>query len=165
MQYKTKMTKRKIYTINIALFLVYTIAGVLSFVFYRRDFSKQDRCRVFSMLKKTAYLGVFVLFFSLGCGVMFLNYVLIICKLTRSRISMRDGTSGTSVKMSKNNVKLTRAIIMTLTAYILLYTPIVSVTCVRTFIVDSLGHILDDIALLFYFSNNLVNRLTRLYII
>ena len=46
---------------------------------------------------------------------------------------------------------------MTLTAYILLYTPIVSVTCVRTIIVDSLGDILEDIALLFYFSNNFVN--------
>ena len=70
---------------------------------------------------------------------------------------MRDGTSGTSVKLSKNNVKLTRATIMTLKAYILLNTPIVSVTCVRTFIVDFPWDILEDVALLFNFSNNLVN--------
>ena len=70
---------------------------------------------------------------------------------------MRDGKSETSVKISQNNVKLTRAIIVTLTAYILLYAPIISVTCARTFIVDFPWDILEDIALLFYFSNNLVN--------
>ena len=83
------MTKRKIHTINVALFLVYTISGVLSFVFCLRDFSKQDRCRVFIMVKKTAYLAVFVLFFSLGSVVMVFNYVIIICKLTRRRISRK----------------------------------------------------------------------------
>ena len=61
------------------------------------------------------------------------------------------------MKIPKNNGKLTRAIIMTLTAYILLYTPIISVTCIRTLIDDSLWDILEDISLLFYFTNNLIN--------
>ena len=116
---------------------------------------------MFSILKKTAYLAMPVLFFSLESIFMFVNYVIIICKLTRSKISVSDATSGTSVKIPRNNVKLTRTIIMTLTAYILFFLPIVTVTSIGTifgaFTVGSLWGILEDIALLFYFSNNLVN--------
>ena len=50
---------------------------------------------------------------------------------------------------------------MTLTAYIVLYTPVIAVTCVGTIFGtlngNSIWDILEDISLLCYFSNNLVN--------
>ena len=155
------MTRRRIHTIYIALCLFYSLNGIITFTLFLRDFSKQDRCSMFSILKKTAYLAMPVLFFSLGSTFMFVNNVIIICKLTRSKISVSDATSGTSVKIPRNNVKLTRTIIMTLTAYILFFLPIVTVTSIwtifGTFTDGSLWGILEDIALLFYFSNNFVN--------
>ena len=155
------MTKRRIHTIYYTLCLFYTLAGSVVFLFYRRDFSKQDRCRLYTVLTKTAYFAVPILFFSTGSVVMFFNYVIIICNLTRSKISMRDATSGTIAKIPKNNVKLTRAIIMTLTAYIVLFIPVIAVTSIGTFFDTFIGNtlfdILEDVSLLFYFSNNFVN--------
>ena len=59
---------------------------------------------------------------------------------------------GTSVKIPRNNVKLTRTIIMTITAYILFFMPIVAVTSIGaifgTFTVGYSWGILEDIALL-----------------
>ena len=74
---------------------------------------------------------------------------------------MRDITSGTNVKMPKNNAKLTRAITMTLTAYIVFYMPVIAMSSIGTFYdtltVGYFWGILQDIALLFYFNNNLIN--------
>ena len=155
------MTKRRIHTIYITLCLFYSVTGAMSFALFLRDFNKVDKCRLFNIVTKTAYLAILVLFFSLGSIFMFLNYIIIICNLTRSKKSMKDIASGTNMKINKNNVKLTRAIIMMLTAYIVFYIPVIVMTSTGTFYdaltVDHLWGILEDIALIFYFSNNLIN--------
>ena len=155
------MTKRRIHTFYFALCPVYTVFATIGTVFFLRDFSKEDRCRLFTILTKTAYLAIPVLLFSLGSAVMLFNYVIIIFNLMRSKKPMRDITIGTNVKIPKNNVKLTRAIIMTLTAYILFYIPVVAVTSIgiifNTFLSNSLRDTLEDVCLLLYFTNNLIN--------
>ena len=131
------------------------------FLFCRRDFSKQDRCRMYTVLTKTAYLAAPIFLFSSGSLLMFFNYVITIYKLSQNSKSIKDGRNTKIEKLPKNNVKLTRAIVMTLTAYILLYTPVIAVTCLGTifgtFNGNSIWDILEDISLLCYFSNNLVN--------
>ena len=161
LQYKTTMTKRRIHTIYITLFLFYSITGTISFALFLRDFDKEDKCRLFNIVTKTAYVGIQVSAFSIGSAVMVFNYVIIIYKLTRSKKSVRDITNGSSIKLSKNNLKLTKAIIMTLTAYILFYIPVVAITSVgtfsETFTNNSLFDIVEDISILLYFTNNLIN--------
>ena len=155
------MAKRRIHVIYITLCLVYTVTASMAFVFGLRDFDKQDRCRLYTVLTKTAYLALPILFFFLGSAVMIFNYVIIIYSLTRKKKSVKDITSDTITHIPRNNVKLTRAIIMALTAYILFYIPVIAVTSIGTlfnaFIGNSLWDILEDISLLCYFSNNLIN--------
>ena len=138
-----------------------SIAGIVAFVFFRRDFSKEDRCRLFTILTKTAYLAIPVLLFALGSAVMIFNYIIIICNLMRSKKLMKDITNVANMKIPKYNVKLTRAIIMTLTAYIVLFLPCIATTAIGTFFNIYIGNflwdILEDISLLFFFTNNLVN--------
>ena len=151
------MTKRRLHVIYIALCFSYTVTGGIAYIFFHRDISKQDRCRTHTVLTKIAYFAP-LLFFSIGSLAMFVNYVIIITKL---RKRMDDSGKINIKKFPRNNVKLTRAIIMTLTAYNLLFIPAVAVTSAAiflgTFIGNYLFDILEDISLLCYFSNNLIN--------
>ena len=137
---------------------MYTLFGAITFLFFVRDFSKKDKCRMYNILTKTAYLAGPVLLFSLGTLAMFINYAIIIYKLTTSRKPMKDTKFE---KHPRNNVKLTRTIIMTLTAYILFFIPVVTLTSIGTYFDtltgNSIWDVLEDISLLSYFSNNLVN--------
>ena len=155
------MTRRRIHVIYFVLCLVFTIPGAIAFLFFVRDFSKKDKCRMYNVLTKTAYLAGPVLLFSLGSVAMFINYAIIIYKLTTSRKPAKDIPNTKLENHPKNNMKLTRAIIMTLTAYILFFIPVVALTSIGTyfdtFTDNSIRNILEDISLLCYFSNNLVN--------
>ena len=135
--------------------------GAMCFALFLRDFNNENRCRSFSIVRKTAYVGILVSAFSIGTAVMVFNYVIIIYKLTRSKKSVRRITNGSGMKLSNNNLKLTKALIMTLTAYNLFYIPVVVITSVGiffdTFTNDSLFDILEDISCLLYFTNNLIN--------
>ena len=155
------MAKRRINAIYLAFFLTYTGTGSTVFLFCRQDFSKQHRCRMYTVLMKTAYFAAPILLFSTGSLLMFFNYVITIYKLSQNSKPIKDGRNTKIEKLPKNNVKLTRAIVMTLTAYIVLYMPVIAVTCVGTIFGTFNGNfiwdILEDISLLCYFSNNLVN--------
>ena len=157
------MTKKRIHVIYAALCLSYTVYEGMIFMFFHRDVSRQDRCRIHTVLTKTGYFAAPFFFFATTSLAMFFNYVVIIYKLRKSSKSMEESGNIKIRKLPRNNVKLTRAIIMTLTAYNLFFIPAVAVTSVgsvlETFIGNSLFEILEDISLLCYFSNNLINPL------
>ena len=136
LQYKTMMTKKRIHVIYAALCLSYTVYGGMVFMFFHRDVRRQDWCRMHTVLTKTGYFAAPFFFFATTSLAMFFNYVIIIYKLRISSKSIENSGNMKIRKLPRNNVKLTRAIIMTLTAYNLLY-----------------------ISLLRYFSNNLINPL------
>ena len=148
------LTKRRIHFIYIALCLVYALIGIAVMIFRRQDFNRNDRCILHTILDKTLYFALPVMLFTTGSVIMFINCTIIIYKLTINGTEMRYFTKTANTNL---NVKLTRAIIMTLTGYVLFYIPLVVITCVRIFIQDSKLYALEDVGLLFYFSNNLVN--------
>ena len=137
---------------------MYTIVAVFTSIFLRRDFKRQESCILSSVLS-LAGCAVPVTFFTLGSLVMFCNCVIIIRSLAKSKKNIRELEDSAMFNTASANEKLSRAIILTVIAYISFYFPVVVVICINLLssIPKFIGNILEDISLLFYYCNNLIN--------
>ena len=125
--------------------------------FLRKYFSNTDLCIVANIIKDTAYFAVPVLLFGILTLVFVTDYVatiIILQKRTREREHLTN-TINTSV-MDLNS-RLTRATMIALGTYVMLYLPGVAITCIDIFVDSHYLFIIQDILLILYFCNNIVN--------
>ena len=164
LHYKRVVTKRRLHIFYVGSFCFFSVKSIIAFTFFRRDVIENVDCITAYVLIDVAYYTGPVFDFIFGTSCLIINYIILAVKLKQRSQKMKSLTNK-AVDTGNNrgvdvNSKLTRANMITLTIFIVLYTPAILLSCILPFLPKNHEKYTDtvmDILLLAFFLNNVIN--------
>ena len=157
LQYKIWVTKRRLHM----MYAVVTSFGLLefgcAFIFLHKDFTQDEPCVIFNVLTGTATFIIIPLNFGIFSTLITVNYLVVIIKLKQRKKQMHNFMHNRNPNALNTDAKVTRATIIALGAYILMFLPSVTVTSISSIVEFPHMIILQNISDLWYCMNNVIN--------
>ena len=156
LHYKRLVTKRRLHLTYFVLGFYFAVEFCSVFIFLRKSFTQDHMCVIPNVLRSVG-ISIMVVNFGTASLVTTVCYICVIVKLKKRKKQMSSLTYNTNPNAVNTDLKVTKAILLTLGTYLSLYIP--------TIVIGLLVHNVDApcliiilaVCMLLYYVNNLVN--------
>ena len=157
LQYKIWVTKRRLHLICAVVPTYGFVIFGFAFIFLHKEFTQNEPCVISNVLSSIGLYPIFLLNFGIFSTLITVNYLVVIIKLKQRKKQMNNSMHNRNPNALNTDAKVTRATIIALGAYIVMFRPTVIVTSISSIVQFRHMIILQNISELWYCINNVIN--------
>ena len=157
LQYKIWVTKRRLHVVHAVLTTLGLVEFACAFIFLHKDFTQDEPCVIANVVTRIGLYPIFLLNFGIFSTLMIVNYLVVIVKLKQRKKQMSTIMHNRNPNALNTDAKVTRATIIALGTYIIMFLPTVMVTSISSVVEFPHMIILQDLSDLWYCMNNVIN--------
>ena len=157
LQYKIWVTKRRLHVMYAVVTSIGLVEFGCAFIFLHKDFTRDEPCVIANVLTSTGTYIIIPLNFGIFSTLITVNYLVVIIKLKQRKKQMNNFMHNRNPNALNTDAKVTRATIIALGVYIVMFLPTVMVTSISSIVEFPHMVIIQNISDLWYCMNNVIN--------